>query len=136
MPKEFTLSIVAPDRSVVDEPVTTVTAPGIEGYFGVWSDHIPMVSALKAGVVSFIDAENQRHFVAVSGGFAEVLPNKVTILADTAERSTEIDVARAEAAQERARQALRGEDSPMGKEQATAELERAINRIRAARGPM
>jgi len=133
MAQDFQLSIVAPDRSVMDEPVQSVIAPGIEGYFGVLHGHIPMISALRAGLVEYVDHSNQRHFVAVSGGFAEVGPARVTILADAAERATEIDVARAERALERARRTLRGESSESTTEEATAELDRAINRINAAK---
>ncbi len=130
---QFQLSVVAPDRSVVDEQVTAVVAPGSEGYFGVLAGHIPLIAALKPGLVEFSDANNQRHYVSVSGGFAEVTPTKVTILADAAERAADIDVSRAERALEEARKALRGEASGVTAEQATAELDRAMNRIKAAK---
>ena len=132
MASEFKLSIVAPDRSVLDEPVHSVIAPGTEGYFGVLAGHVPMITSLKAGFLEYTDLNNQRHYVAVSGGFAEVLPNKVSIVADTAERATEIDVSRAEAALERARQALQAHDSSLTSEQAVAEIEKAMNRINVA----
>lgn len=133
MAKEFNLAIVAPDRSVMDEPVQSVVAPGIAGYFGVQSGHVPMISALKAGLVEYVDLSNNRHLVAVSGGFAEVSPTRVTILADAAERATDIDVLRAEKSLEEARKALRGEASGVTSEQATAEIERAMNRVKAAK---
>lgn len=133
MATQFQLSVVAPDRSVVDEQVTSVVAPGSEGYFGVLAGHIPLIAALKPGLVEFSDANNQRHYVSVSGGFAEVTPSKVTILADAAERAADIDVSRAERALEEARKSLRGEASGTTAEQATAELDRAMNRIKAAK---
>jgi F-type H+-transporting ATPase subunit epsilon len=133
MASEFQLAVVAPDRSVLDEPVRSVTIPGMEGYFGVWSGHQPMMAALKAGLLEYVDHGDQKHFVAISGGFAEVTPSRVTILADAAERAKDIDLARAEKALEQARLALRGESSDATREQATAELERAMNRVRVAK---
>lgn len=133
MSKAIKLSIVAPDRSVVDEPVASVIAPGSEGYFGVLVGHVPMVVGLKAGLVEFLDESGQHHYVTVSGGFAEVGPDRVNILADAAERAQEIDVDRAERALDNARKALRGEVSGTTSEEATAELERAVNRLRGAK---
>jgi F-type H+-transporting ATPase subunit epsilon len=133
MARDFRLAVVAPDRSVVDEPVTSVTAPGSEGYFGVMAGHEPLIAALRPGLLEFIDGGNQKHFVAVSGGFAEVTGERVTILADSAERASDIDVARAERALDEARAALRGGDSDKTTEEAVAEIERATNRLRAAR---
>jgi F-type H+-transporting ATPase subunit epsilon len=117
MANAFTLSIVAPDRSVVETDVTTLVAPGAQGYFGVLHGHLPMVAALKAGLIEYEDMQGQRHTVAVSGGFAEV-----------------IDLARAEHALEEARKALRGESSGTTSREARQELDRAMNRIRAAKG--
>ena len=76
------LSVVAPDRSVVNEPIQSVIIPGAEGYFGVLRGHIPLIAALKAGLLEYVDANNQRHFVSISGGFAEISPTKINILAD------------------------------------------------------
>lgn len=130
----FTLSIVAPDRSVMEEPVASVVAPGVEGYFGVLGGHVPFAAALKPGLVEYEDANGQRHYVSISGGFTEVLADKVTILADAAERASEIDVARAERALAEARKALTGgAESGTTREEAVAEIERAMNRIRASK---
>ena len=131
MATSFQLSIVAPDRSVLDEPAESVIAPGSEGYFGVLAGHVPFIAALKPGIVEFLTSQGRQH-VAVSGGFAEVTADKVTILADAAERATEIDVARAEAALDNARKALRGEESSITSEEAVASLEKAMNRLKAA----
>jgi len=133
MAQQLQLSVVAPDRSVVDEPVQSVIIPGAAGYFGVLSGHVPMIASLKPGLVEYIDASNQRKFVSVSGGFAEVGPNRINILADAAEHAEEIDVARAEKALENARKALRGEISGVSSTEATAELERAMTRLKAAK---
>lgn len=133
MAKDFTLSVVAPDRSVVEERASSVVAPGLEGYFGVMGGHEPLISAIKAGVLEYADPAGNKHYVAVGGGFAEVTPDRVTILADTAEKALEIDITEAERMQEEARKALRGEPSSLSKEQATVELERAITRIKAVR---
>ena len=132
--KDFTLSVVAPDRSVVEELTTSVVAPGIHGYFGVWAGHEPLISVVRAGVLEFDEpGTGNRHFVAVGGGFAEITPDRVTILADSAERAHDIDIADAERMLEEARKALRGEQSSLSREQATIELDRAVNRIKAAR---
>jgi F-type H+-transporting ATPase subunit epsilon len=133
MPKPLTLSVVAPDRSVVEESVVSVVVPGIEGYFGVLAGHVPLIAALRAGLIEYEDTNGQRHYVTVSGGFAEVAPDRVNVLADAAERAQDIDVARAERALDNARKALRGETSGVTSQEATAELERAMNRVRGAK---
>ncbi|MBI3722208.1 MAG: F0F1 ATP synthase subunit epsilon [Fimbriimonas ginsengisoli] len=130
---EFHLAVVAPDRSVVEEPVTSTILPGSEGYFGVLAGHAPTIASLKAGLLEYVDMGDNRHYVAVSGGFAEVTGSRVTVLADAAERAKEIDIERAERALEEARRALRGETSDVPVEQATGELERAVNRLRVAK---
>lgn len=133
MANSFQLSVVAPDRTVVEREVVSMIAPGINGYQGVWAGHAPMITALQTGLLEYRDTGSQQHFVAITGGFMEVDGKKVIVLADSAELAQEIDVRDAEAALERARKALRGEDSTMTAEEATAEIDRAINRIKAAR---
>ncbi len=132
MAKDFSLSIVAPDRSVVEDQATAVIAPGVTGYFGVMSGHLPMVAALKSGIVEYLDAKNQRHFIAVGGGFAECSGDRLTILADSAAMATEVDVKAEEARLDRARRALKGEETDMTAAQATQEIDRAMANIRAA----
>lgn len=132
MAKDFSLSVVAPDRSVVDERAVSVIAPGVNGYFGVLAGHLPMVAALRAGIVEYLDTKNQRHSIAIGGGFAEVSGERLTILADSAARATEIDIKAEEARLERARRAMRGEDSEMSSSEAVQELEQAMARIRTA----
>ena len=133
MAKDFSLSIVAPDRSVVEDQAISVVAPGAMGYFGIMAGHVPMVAALSAGIVEYVDGKNQRHHVAVGGGFAEVSGERLTILADSAALATEINVKEEEERLERARRALRGEDSEMTSAEATQEIDRAMARIRAAK---
>jgi F-type H+-transporting ATPase subunit epsilon len=133
MARDFHLSVVAPDRSVVEEVVQSLVAPGSEGYFGIYAGHTPLVASLSPGLLEYADHSGGRHYVYVGGGFAEVLADKVTILADEAQKAREIDVAEAEHRLEAARKALRGEDSMIPAENAVMEIERAMSRIRAAR---
>lgn len=133
MAAEFLLSVVTPDRSVFEDSVQAVTLPGLQGYLGVWAGHEPAVVALKPGLLEYIDRTSNRHVVNVTGGFAEITGTRVTVLADAAERAQDIDVARAERALENARKALRGEPSGYDSEQAVAEMERALARLKAAK---
>lgn len=133
MATTFKLSVVAPDRAVADVETTSVVAPGIDGYFGVMAGHQPLIAALKAGLLEYTATDGQHHYVAITGGFAEVSSGKMTVLADEAHLAGEIDLSRAEAELEEARRALRGESSSMTAEQATEALDRAMTRIRAAK---
>lgn len=134
MAREFTLSIVAPDREVATESVVSVVAPGQEGYFGVQAGHLPMIVALRPGLLEYLDSRNQRQYVYLGGGFAEVRPDRMTILADEASKATELTVETAELDLDRARKALRGEEGAgMNGQDATEEVERAIQRLKAAR---
>ncbi|MGV3617657.1 MAG: ATP synthase F1 subunit epsilon [Fimbriimonas sp.] len=133
MAREFHLSVVAPDKSVVEEAATSLVAPGNEGYFGVMAGHVPLIAALRPGLLEFADKVGTRHFVYIGGGFVEVTPERVTVLADEAERASNIDLASAERSLEEARRALRGESSTLSAEDAVQEVERAMTRIRAAR---
>lgn len=133
MAREFTLSVVGPDAEIVRESVVSMVAPGWEGYFGVLSGHVPLVAALKPGLVEYSDLTGNRHSVYIGGGFCEVGPDGVTVLADEARRAQDLDAAEAEAALAEARRALRGEDSSISTENAVEEIERATARLRAAR---
>ncbi|MEQ1824146.1 MAG: ATP synthase F1 subunit epsilon [Fimbriimonadaceae bacterium] len=132
MAKAFSLSVVAPDRSVVETQVSSVVAPGIMGYFGLLSDHVPMVSALAPGIVEYIE-NNDRTMLAIGGGFCEVSGGKVTILADSAHFANEIVVAEEEARLSEALRAMRGEDSEMTTDEARKVVEHAMAKIRAAK---
>src|SRR5210317_253504 len=100
------LEIVTPDKAVVDEEVKIIMAPGSLGEFGVLIGHTPFLTTLKTGIVRYTDAQGTERYVFVNGGFAEALPDKVTVLADSAERREDIDLDRAKAAQERAEKRL------------------------------
>lgn len=135
MAKPFKLSVVAPDRTVYEDSVQGVIVPAELGYMGVLSDHAPSIVALRPGIVEYRDTQNQTHFVSISGGFLEVSGGGAIVLASTAERASDIDIARAEKSLEEARRALRGEVSGVTSQQATEELERAMVRIKAAKRP-
>jgi len=128
------LEVVTPEKIVVSEEAQIVMAPGVLGEFGVLVGHTPFLTELKNGVVRFNDAQGHEHILFVSGGFAEVLPGQVTILAESAERRRDIDVERARAALERAQKRLA---EMRAKEEidftrAQAALQRAILRLRIA----
>jgi F-type H+-transporting ATPase subunit epsilon len=133
MARDFELSIVAPDRSVVEDRATSVVAPGLDGYFGVLAGHEPLIAGLKTGLLEYVDNSGRRHNIAIGSGFAEISGSRVTILADDARRAEEIDIAEAERRLDEARRTLRGEATSMSQEQATYEVEKAINQLKAAR---
>ncbi|MCU0315260.1 MAG: ATP synthase F1 subunit epsilon [Fimbriimonadaceae bacterium] len=130
---DFKLSVVAPDRTVYEDVVKSVILPGIEGYLGVQSNHEPLIVALRPGIIEYVETTGIRHYVSITGGFAEVSDNNVIVLADEAKLSREIDLALEEKILEDARKALRGEASSMTSQQATAAIERATVRIKTAR---
>ena len=105
LPTKLALEIVTPDRSLVREEVDEVQLPGSEGYFGVLPGHTPLLATLQVGELWFRIGQEKR-YVAVAGGFVEVLPDRVTVLAQIGERSEDIDVARAQAAKRRAEDRL------------------------------
>ena len=130
------LEIVTPSTDVVNEEAQIVMAPGSLGEFGVLKGHTPFMTALKTGEVRYTDTGNKERSVFVSGGFAEALPDRVTVLAESAERQDDIDKARAKAAMERAQKRLEGEALVPGESideaRARAALERAVHRIALA----
>ncbi|HWP30437.1 MAG TPA: F0F1 ATP synthase subunit epsilon [Fimbriimonadales bacterium] len=126
----FQLSVVSPDRIVVDEVAESLVAPGVEGYFGILAGHEPFVSQLKIGALKFRDAGGRDQKVAVAGGFLEASGDRVIVLADAAERAEEIDIERARAALERARKRLEEKDVNIVRAQAA--IERALNRLKVA----
>jgi F-type H+-transporting ATPase subunit epsilon len=132
MPEPLQLEVVTPERQLVREDVESVQAPGEAGYLGILPGHAAFVGLMGTGVLDYA-AGGRRRFLAVSGGFIEVLPGHVRVLADVAERAEDIDVARAQAALKRAQDDLAkasasGEDSAA----ATAAQDRANARIAAA----
>ena len=127
MSKKLLLEIVTPDRKVLSQDVDYVGAPGALGEFGVLPSHIPFLSALGIGNLYYKDA-GKTHYVFVSGGFAEVGPDKVTILAEAAEMATDIDLERARKAQERAQQRLARAQDKIDHARAQAALRRSLAR--------
>ena len=128
------LEVVTPEKIVVNEEAQIVMAPGVLGEFGVLIGHTPFLTALKNGAVRFNDSKGDEHSIFVSGGFAEVLPDQVTILAESAERRRDIDVERARKALERAQKRLAEARSKEEVDftRAQAALQRAILRLRIA----
>ena len=128
------LEVVTPDKSVVSDEAQIVVAPGEYGEFGVLIGHTSFLATLKIGMLRYKDTGGSEQTVFVSGGFAEVLPNKVTILAESADRRKDIDVERARAARKRAEQRLAEartkEDIDFRRAQVA--LQRAIARIAIA----
>ncbi|HUV78472.1 MAG TPA: F0F1 ATP synthase subunit epsilon [Desulfobacterales bacterium] len=127
------LEVVTPEKYVVDEEVQIVVAPGSLGEFGVLIGHTPFLTTLKTGTMHYTDAKGVEKFVFISGGFAEALPDKVTVLAESAERRRDIDVDRAKSSIERAQQRMaqaKAEDIDFNR--ARAALERALHRVRLA----
>lgn len=125
------LQIITPDKKVVDEGADQVQMPGKNGYLGILPGHAPLITELTTGEISFTKGGNTQ-YLAVSWGFAEVLPNKVTILADAAERADDIDVKRAEEAKARAQEALRNPSPDMDYDEVNFALRRAEVRLEVA----
>jgi len=130
MAETIQLEIVTPERQVVNAAANEVTIPGKSGYLGVLPGHAPLITELAVGEIAYKVA-GQTKRLAVAWGFAEVLPEKVTILAETAEKAEEIDVARAETAKQRAEAELT-KAGAAGNPEAQAALERAKTRLDVA----
>jgi F-type H+-transporting ATPase subunit epsilon len=134
LPEALELVVVTPERQLVREKVVEVTIPGLEGELGILPGHAPLITELGIGELSYRkSASGERVSLAVIQGFAEVLPDRVTILAETAERAAEIDVARAEAAKARAEERLASNDPNIDWDRATVALQRSIIRIQVAK---
>jgi F-type H+-transporting ATPase subunit epsilon len=107
LPTSITLEIVTPDRALVTEQVDEVQLPGAEGYFGVLPGHAPLLASLQVGELWYRKGQ-EKHYLAIAFGFVEVLPDRVTVLANIAERAEDIDLARAEKAKVRAQERVAG----------------------------
>ena len=129
MAKQLQLEVVTPDRKVLSQPVEYVGAPGIAGEFGILPGHIPFLSALGIGNLYYKE-NGKYHYIFIAGGFAEVSADKVTVLAEAAERAAEIDVERARKAQERAEQRIAKMKDEQDYARAQAALQRALYRMR------
>jgi F-type H+-transporting ATPase subunit epsilon len=134
MAANIRLEVVTPEKVVVSEEAQIVASPGSLGEFGVLIGHTPFLTTLKTGIIRFSDATGSEKFVFVSSGFAEALPDKVTVLAESAESREDIDLERAKAAMERAQKRLAADRKLENIDfvRAQAALERALVRIRLA----
>lgn len=125
----YLLTIVTPEKVFYEDEVTSLIAPGSEGYLGVLTNHAPLITGLVPGKLTVKDGDNQEVNFAISAGFMEVFKNQVTILADSVEFVKDIDVERAKKALERARQRLRAKEKEIDIPRAIAAMKRAENRI-------
>lgn len=133
MTDTFQLEIVTPEKKVVETAAEEVQIPGKNGYLGILPGHAPLITELAVGEITFRENSTEQR-LAVAWGFAEVLPNKVTILAETAERPAEIDVERARKAKDRAEQRLTSGDTAVDVDRALDALQRAQVRLDVASG--
>jgi F-type H+-transporting ATPase subunit epsilon len=131
LPSHIQLQIVSADRSLVNEQVEEVEIPGTDGYFGVLPGHTPLLALLGAGELWYRKGP-ETHYLALAFGFAEIQPDRVTILAEIAERAEEIDVARAEAARKRAEERIARPALDMDAERARIALLKSLIRIQVA----
>jgi F-type H+-transporting ATPase subunit epsilon len=131
LPKHLTLEVVTPERLLVREVVDEVVLPGMQGELGILPGHTPLLATLKTGVLSYRKGD-QRRYLAVSQGFAEALPDRVTVLAQVAERAEDIDVGRAAAARQRSddRLAKAGPETDLLRAQASRD--KALVRLHVA----
>ena len=134
LPEEIELTVVTPERELLRETVVEVTIPGLEGELGILPGHAPLMTELGIGELSYrTGTSSQPISLAVIRGFAEVLPDRVTVLAETAERAEEIDLARAEAALARSEKRMASGDTNIDWDRSTVALQRALIRIQIAR---
>jgi F-type H+-transporting ATPase subunit epsilon len=135
MPAEtIELVIVTPRKQLLRQKATEVQLPGANGYLGILPGHAPLMTELGIGELSYHDATGKEsEHLAIISGFAEVLPGRVTVLAETAEFAAEIDLGRAEAAKARAEQRLASGDTNLDWDRVTVALQRALIRIQVAR---
>ena len=125
------LEVVTPDSTVVSAEADMVVCPGVEGEFGVLPQHVSLLSALKIGAMRY-RAGGKDEYLFISGGFADVNNNVMTVLAESAERAADIDTARAQAARERAEKRLATRDEAVNALRAETALARAVSRLHIA----
>ena len=126
------LEIITAEQQAYADDVEALVAPGIDGELGILPHHAPLITALQPGEI-MIRKDGQESYMVVSGGFLEVMANQVTILADAAERSEEIDEARAQEAMQQAQERLASSTGDLDLEQATTSLRRANIRLKVFR---
>ena len=130
IPASIELEIVTPDKLLVREQVDEVEIPGVEGYFGVLPGHTPLLASLAVGEMWYRKGQ-EKTYLSLAFGFAEVLPDRVTILAQIAERAEEIDLNRAEDAKKRAETRLQ-QARDVDYDRARAALQKAVVRLQVA----
>lgn len=131
LPSQIELQIVTPDRMIVQDRVDEVQIPGAEGYFGVLPGHTPLLASLHVGELWYRRGQEKTH-LAIAFGFAEVLPDRVTILARLAERAEDVDLPRAEAAKKRAEERLAQARGDVDLDRARVALMKSITRIQVS----
>lgn len=131
MPDTFQLEIVTPEKLVVKDAVEELQMPGANGYLGILPGHAPLITELAIGELTY-KIGGTTHRLAVAWGFAEVLPDRVTILAETAERPEDIDVARARDSKSRAEERLKSGSTDVDYDRAEKALQRAETRLAVA----
>ena len=131
LPASITLSLVTPDQAVVRESVDEMRIPGSEGYLGILPGHTPLLTSLKVGELWFRRG-TETFYVSVAFGFAEILPDRVTVLAQIAERAEDVDVERAQHAEKRARERLTNVVANVDLERARVSLMKALIRLQVA----
>jgi F-type H+-transporting ATPase subunit epsilon len=134
LPEFIELTVVTPERQLLRETVVEVDIPGMDGQLGILPGHAPLITELGIGALSYRTTTSSMPItLSIIRGFAEVLPDRVTVLAETAERAEEIDLSRAEAALARAEKRLASNDPQIDWDRASVALQRALIRIQVAR---
>lgn len=131
LPTAIQLEVVTPERELASESVESVQLPGLDGELGILPGHAPLITELGLGQLTYRQGGQAAH-LAILGGFAEVLPDHVSVLAEIAERAEEIDVARAQAAKERAEKRLASGGTEVDWSRAIVSLQRALVRLQVA----
>jgi F-type H+-transporting ATPase subunit epsilon len=131
LPTSLELQVVTPERLLLREQVDEVEIPGSEGYFGVLPGHTPLLASLMVGEMWYRKGQ-EKTYLSIAFGFAEVLPDRVTILAQLAERADEIDIERAEAARKRAEDRLAQQQSSVDYERARTALLKSMTRLQVS----
>ena len=133
LPQKINFEIVTPFQKVYAADALAVRLPGLYGYFGVYPGHTPFLAALRIGEIK-VTIEKEIHYFSTSGGFVEVLPYNLSVLAETSEAATSVDIKRAQEARDRAIKRIKEGRKTWDVERAKAALLKAMNRIRVASG--
>jgi len=129
----FRLSIVTPEKTVYEDEINSLIAPGTVGYLGIMSNHAPLITSLQPGKFSFKDKDGKEIKMAISGGFLENSHNHCTILADSAEFASDIDLERASESLKRAERRLKASGGEIDLGRAREAYDRAKNRLKVAK---